>query len=1444
MNIKIITLTITSILLATAFTTIANDKFIFDDFYADNPSIIKISEGVYAISYSGPDNSGIIKTICIEKNGQIIKPEIDKLEFELNTCSNPKIIHILNNVYSVTYSGPDGRGYIKTIRIEKNGNINNRIVDEHSFANSDVNQPDIIHFYDSYYGIAYGDIGTLKVFNIDDQGKIDLMSQYVSGIQFSVSNGLSPDIFPIRDNIFGVAFTGDNDKGFIVTFVIDIRGSSVNYRGIDYFEFDSIRALNPNVLQINSNLYSISYTSTRDIGKIMTLRIDNNGFISTIDSFIFDRQYGLCPDSIKIGNEVIALSYTGVNNLGYISILEINQHGFISSNLEENFIFDEDKGISTDIIYMIGDYYAIAYSGSINRGILKTIGIDSSGQIILERVSYDVDGDFSEEYAINNDWDISNGYEIYLDTDSSSDVVLQFDGDFDNKFDYFIKTGGPQDEYLPDIYWDPDSGVLDNNVRIADIDYDGIEEWIFDSNGDDREDKYYDLEDRQVYNFRSYSLKINVIGEGLVSIDPNGFEFLSGTNVNLNAIATFGWTFDHWSGDLEGDENPKSIVMNENKIINAHFVKDVVYHELLISINGEGFTDPEAGKHVYEHGAQETITADVLDGSCYMFSHWSGDVVSSENPITIDIDDDIDLIANFELGSYSLDLNVFGNGQTSPSSGVHSFDCGSNVDIEAIADPGWVFSHWSGSISGSENQTSFDIHYDMTINAHFERIEYSLSVSSIGSGSGIIDVFPIGPYYYLDEVTIWANASSGSSFISWSGDVSGSNNPEMLIIDSNKTIIANFTSDPVFYNLFIDIEGNGTTNPAPNIIHSYPEGAIIDIEAIAYEDWSFNHWSGDASGSNNQTTITMDSNKTVTAHFSEIFTNYTIEIIILGNGTTNPEPGNHSYVEGTNLPILAIPDPNCDFYGWFGHINSTNASESITINQNMTIIAYFVNHTQNFSININVEGNGSVVIIPDLPMFPSNTIVALIANASEGWMFDHWSGDDTNNSVYPLLVILMDSNKSITAHFTSINETEDNDTEPPTNITGFNITDEHDGNLSLSWNESTDNNGISHYEIWRNDSLYQNTTNNSYLDTGLIIGVNYSYKIRAVDTSGNFGEFSETIVISSNESDNSGNNEKDDEDEEDNGGGNPSGGSTNNGGGGGSPPSKNTQNQEEEKIKPVADASATEQRYAYVNEDIILNGSKSSDEDGYIASYQWNFDDGNIVSGMIIEHNFSEPGEYNVSLVVTDNDSLSNSTSILIYIIKANIPPEIPDIKGPTEGEINKNITFEFISIDEDNKNLSYIIDWDDGSNNSESGFIPSGESYIVNHSWNKSGNYSISVKVIDEDDASTETSFDISIKSNETDDETQDLKGLNLGVMFGILGFILLLLLIILLIFILSRRKKDNEEKEKKEKSKKKSKSKKQKDKKGNKKKNTDKKKDKKKSKKPKKKPQPLRYL
>jgi hypothetical protein len=77
-----------------------------------------------------------------------------------------------------------------------------------------------------------------------------------------------------------------------------------------------------------------------------------------------------------------------------------------------------------------------------------------------------------------------------------------------------------------------------------------------------------------------------------------------------------------------------------------------------------------------------------------------------------------------------------------------------------------------------------------------------------------------------------------------------------------------------------------------------------------------------------------------------------------------------------------------------------------------------------------------------------------------------------------------------------------------------------------------------------------------------------------------------------------------------------------------------------------------------------------------------------------------------------------------------NEPPYVPSIIGETNGKTGTEYDYSFSSVDPDDDNVQFFIDW--GDNDELSEYIGSGEDLIISHKWNSEENYTIRAKAID----------------------------------------------------------------------------------------------------------------
>jgi uncharacterized repeat protein (TIGR02543 family) len=131
-----------------------------------------------------------------------------------------------------------------------------------------------------------------------------------------------------------------------------------------------------------------------------------------------------------------------------------------------------------------------------------------------------------------------------------------------------------------------------------------------------------------------------------------------------------------------------------------------------------------------------------------------------------------------------------------------------------------------------------------------------------------ISVYP-ATYTFSEgaQVNLEAVPAPGHRFDSWSGALSGSENPATMVIDCNKNITANFSL--VVRTLTLQISGNGSISPGTGT-YDYAEGTVVSLTATSRSGWQFDGWTGDVTDpSSAETTVTIDAAKTVTAHFTE-----------------------------------------------------------------------------------------------------------------------------------------------------------------------------------------------------------------------------------------------------------------------------------------------------------------------------------------------------------------------------------------------------------------------------------------------------------------------------------------------------------------------------------------------------------------------------------------------
>jgi len=173
---------------------------------------------------------------------------------------------------------------------------------------------------------------------------------------------------------------------------------------------------------------------------------------------------------------------------------------------------------------------------------------------------------------------------------------------------------------------------------------------------------------------------------------------------------------------------------------------------------GSGILSRNPDQTWYAFGTVVTLTANPISG--WSFTSWSGDLSGSTSPTQITMDGPKTVTATFTEVWFSLITNVVGSGSVSRSPNQPIFPPGTVVTLTANPASGWVFSGWSGDLTGTANPAQITTgNAPKTVTATFTQIPGSI-VPVVPTDGMIITqntVFVPGIYNLPNGITISAS---------------------------------------------------------------------------------------------------------------------------------------------------------------------------------------------------------------------------------------------------------------------------------------------------------------------------------------------------------------------------------------------------------------------------------------------------------------------------------------------------------------------------------------------------------------------------------------------------------------------------------------------------------------------------------------------------------------
>ena len=574
------------------------------------------------------------------------------------------------------------------------------------------------------------------------------------------------------------------------------------------------------------------------------------------------------------------------------------------------------------------------------------------------------------------------------------------------------------------------------------------------------------------FTLTTQTLTVAISGGGVGSVTSNlgvincpgdcSDPYNYGSVVTLTASAQAGSSFTGWSGGSCSGTGSCVVTMTGATLVTANFVLGSNSMTVTKAGNGDGtVTSNPAGINCgadctenFTNGTMVTLTATPLMGS--VFSGWSGGGCLGTGTCLVTVGAAVTITATFTLTVHTLIVTPGGNGAgtvTSAPGGIScGLDCsepynyGTSVTLTASASAGSSFAGWSGGGCSGTGTCIVSVTNATTVTPTFSLIQYALSVSETGNGSGTVTSNPAGincgadcseVYNSGQMVTLTAAPSTGSTFSGWSGSGCGGTGTCVVTMSAASAVTATFTLTT--HQLTVTLagpagSGNVASSPAGvacpgDCTELYNYGTDVTLTATPALGFVFNGWSGGVCTGTGQCLVTATAATNVTATFAVATYTLTANLAGNGSGSVGSVPAGIScgidcselYNYNTSVTLTPTASIGSVFTGWAGACTG-NGSCVVVMTAAASVTATFTLTTHQLTVTKNGTGGGGVTSSPTGiscgadcdELYNYNTMVVLTATPQLGSSFAGWTGACSGNGA---CTVTMTAARSVNARF-------------------------------------------------------------------------------------------------------------------------------------------------------------------------------------------------------------------------------------------------------------------------------------------------------------------------------------------------------------------------------------------------------------------------------------------
>ena len=536
------------------------------------------------------------------------------------------------------------------------------------------------------------------------------------------------------------------------------------------------------------------------------------------------------------------------------------------------------------------------------------------------------------------------------------------------------------------------------------------------------------------------------------TVSPNDAGVVSGTgtyfqedNVVLKATPKEGYKFLNWTenGEVVSTNAEYSFVIKDDRELVANFIS-VNYNVVTASVNPKD-AGSVIGAATYESGESVSLTAIPSEG--YVFVNWTenGNVVSEDKKYTFLLANDRDLVANFVLLNYDVDVTV------------NPEDSG-----EVMA----VF--FEESFEGGELPYGWDVYNENQLDPTDTPSEEQAwkvvdAYLELAPKDGEYYAASVSEWYYTDarlylvapKMKVPENVSMKFSYVNPKRDMYGS---RLFVYASTSPIgpwtevwstmqnksnsrwtdvevdLAEYANQEVYFAFCNKFNGYGSWTAIDNLLISGKmtndvaltcgHGDEVTLIATPNEGYRFANWTedGDFVSADSKYFFTIKNDRDLIANFVPLNSKSITAFV-------NPKEagevvGTGAYSVNEIVTLTATANDGYTFVNWMenGKVISEKPKYSFVVKSDRNLVVNFaeIKATYNVAADVNPENAGIVI---GSGVYAENDTVVVAAMPNEGYEFVNWTENDevvSENAEYSF-VILKDRN--LVANFAEIKAT-------------------------------------------------------------------------------------------------------------------------------------------------------------------------------------------------------------------------------------------------------------------------------------------------------------------------------------------------------------------------------------------------------------------------------------